>query len=447
MRIEERKTFRKALCFCLVLLSPFLFLAFYSWPIADDLTYAFKGQNSPFWEGVFNEYKNWNGRYFSNVLVLHNPFGYGSILLYRLVPIALIFGIAFSARHYFQSLFKNAFNFRSYWIGGFLFCLLFLFTMPDISEGIYWYTGSVSYTLGAILLLFSFSFHLRKRTFLSLIFLFLGMGCSEVCMLFGLLYYFVQHFVFKSKNGVLLIAAVLFAAAVYFAPGNAIRSALFDAKHQLFHSIIYSVAQTARFNLSFLGLAVILTSIIWVYNLEKLSERSIVIRNSFGMTWKNSWLLLLVPIFISAFPAYWSTGILGQHRTINVACFFWIFAWFANLTVWFNALQAKSLFRKKIFAFGLIVFLIPNFIVRKDHFQLLSDIIEKRYETHSNVMEERWKRMENCKKLNEGALIYLPIDSSQCKTLDVLPLYEPEHWMNEGYAIFCGCEHVRIKKE
>jgi len=447
LKIEERKTYRIAFGLCILLLFPFLYLSFFCWPIADDLTYAWKGQNTAFWKAIINEYKFWNGRYFSNLLVLHNPFGYGSLLLYRLVPLALIFGVIFSARHYFQSVFKNAFMSRTYSIWGIVFCLLFLFSMPNISEGIYWYTASVSYTLGSIFLLLSFSLHLRKRRFLSLFFLFLGMGCSEACMLFGLVYYMYQHFFLQKKNWPLLIAALLFSAIVYFAPGNAIRSNLFDAKHQFFHSLLYSFAQTARFNFSFFGISILIASLFWLYNLEKLNERSLAIRNSFSLNWKSSWLLLLIPVFISAFPAYWSTGILGQHRTINVACFFWIFAWFANITVWYNALKSKAFFKKRLFAALLFVFLIPNFIVRKDHFHLACDLLENRYKMHSSIMEERWNRMENCSDLASGTSIFLPIDSSNCETLNVLPLYEPDHWMNEGYAIFSKCPDIVIVAE
>ncbi len=447
MKIEERKTYPIALGLCILLLLPFLYLSFFCYPVADDLTYAWKGQNKEFWKAITNEYQFWNGRYFSNILVLHNPFGYGSLLLYRLVPIALIIGIILSAKHYFQSLFKNAFTSRSYWIWAILFCLIFLCTMPDISEGIYWYTGSVSYTLGCIFLLFSFSFKLQKRTLLSLLFLFLGMGCSEVCMLFGLLIIGTKHFLFNQRNWILLIATIFFSALVYFAPGNEIRSSLFEAKHQFLHSLLYSIAQTARFNFAFLGITIFLASTLWIYSLEYLNERSLTIRNSFGLNWKNSWLLLLIPIFISTFPAYWSTGILGQHRTTNVACFFWIFAWLANITVWYNLLKSKSFFKKYLFAALLLLFTIPNFFVRNDHLHLLTDLLESRHKVYSNIMQERWLRMNNCSELEPGSIIYLPKDSSECYTLDVLPLYEPKHWMNEGYALFSNCDDILIEKE
>ena len=53
------------------------------------------------------------------------------------------------------------------------------------------------------------------------------------------------------------------------------------------------------------------------------------------MTWlpEGASFLLLFVIFFSSFLPYWVSGILGQHRTLNVAYFMFIILWFSTITV------------------------------------------------------------------------------------------------------------------
>ena len=135
---------------CLVVLLIYAVTGLYAFPSGDDFDYACIGRNSNFIDNVLNERTRWNGRYFSNFLVIGSPLNSGGITLYQLMPTLLISII---------------------WLGSFLFFKCILDTksllislvstvmrfsiMPDITEGIYWYTGAVSYIPAGALFLIS----------------------------------------------------------------------------------------------------------------------------------------------------------------------------------------------------------------------------------------------------------------------------------------------------
>jgi hypothetical protein len=50
------------------------------------------------------------------------------------------------------------------------------------------------------------------------------------------------------------------------------------------------------------------------------------------LIWLAAGLLLVIPAAV--FPAYWETGLLGQHRTVNTAYFAFLVLWFTATAIW-----------------------------------------------------------------------------------------------------------------
>ncbi len=133
-----------------------LWLALYVHPYADDFSYAVASMETPLAERLAQEYTSWNGRYFSNILVLRSPLLLGlpeGLWVYRAVAIALILFTGYAAYHFLCVLLPRAER-ASVAIGALAFLLLQLHAMPDASEGFYWYTGAVTYQLANVLSLF-----------------------------------------------------------------------------------------------------------------------------------------------------------------------------------------------------------------------------------------------------------------------------------------------------
>src|SRR5882724_958466 len=71
-------------------LIPFLYIARYNRPCADDYVYGLRFPKYSISEVVKQEYLNWSGRYFSRIIYKFNPAGYHSLSDYRLFSILLI---------------------------------------------------------------------------------------------------------------------------------------------------------------------------------------------------------------------------------------------------------------------------------------------------------------------------------------------------------------------
>ena len=54
-------------------LARYIILAFYVHPFADDFSYAVAGMRTELLPRLWDEYNLWNGRWFSNIMVLRGP--------------------------------------------------------------------------------------------------------------------------------------------------------------------------------------------------------------------------------------------------------------------------------------------------------------------------------------------------------------------------------------
>ena len=73
-----------------LLLLPYLLISVYCNPSLDDYSYAYNGQHYSLFFNCTRDYLNWNGRYFSNILVFLNPMAFDAILVYKAIPVILI---------------------------------------------------------------------------------------------------------------------------------------------------------------------------------------------------------------------------------------------------------------------------------------------------------------------------------------------------------------------
>ena len=345
----------------------FIYLSFFIHPSGDDYTYAFLELKSPFFSAYLDEYFLWNGRYFSNFFVLKNPltFGFNNVRLYRvfviLIQLSLFISIYFSLSKFSLYFSKQ----QRLLFAGFLF-LSYLLLIPALNEGFYWYTGMVTYQLAIIFFLIYIHFYFHKSFYLrTLILIFLQVmliGFNEVSMLYLICFQFI-YLVFTAKNFkidnyILFITSVSFSFIVFMSPGNSVRASYFEGvSHQFFHSLLMSLLQVIRFFIKLNeGFFLFITAIIF-YNL--LPNIKLFIDNY--RTTRNLFMiptLIFVILFISIFPAYWTTGIMGQHRTVNFAFFICIpllFFWFLLIINRFESFFITLFNKIKIFiVFGFI---------------------------------------------------------------------------------------------
>jgi hypothetical protein len=444
-------------CILLVFLClPYLFLFTYIHPAGDDFTYAFLGKKSDFLNAWMDEYNLWNGRYFSNFLVLNNPLTYTHIGLieYRIILFLIYLTLLFSLFYFFKTFLNKVYTFISCLFLVLLFNLLYLTQMPTLAEGMYWYTGVVTYQLGIIftLLYLSFFYNYINETYLlankyihivSLItFLFAIIGSNEVLMILILVFHSILLIVVYKKNKKLRRVFSLFftlisllSLVVYFAPGNKIRETYFiGVSHRFWFSMSFSLLQCVRFVFEWLNNgAIIMLSILFIPINNILTQRVYLFRNNFFLSPWISLFSLFAVIFCCVFPAYWSTGILGQHRTINVAYFFFIILWFVNLSIWINNYPTFFNHIRTKYTFSLTILCFVMLMTTRNNRGAIKDIGSGNCSAFNQELKQRYSCLNRINP-NSNKVIYL--DTLTAKPVSIF-IYDirndPNYFPNLGY--------------
>ena len=353
MKINE--VIKKENAIFIVPLFFFLFLilaGFYSFPAGDDYCYSYHTNNEPdLFSRIFNEYKTGNGRYISNLLVFNNPIAYDKMWLYHLTPFfLLLFGLFCLYRLCRKFIITSPVNI-------FLIALSLLTVIvlqqPEISESIYWYTGAVTYFPAGCMawLIFSLLPDYRgiKKSLLSGFLIVIMTGFNETIMqitiVFAVLFFIKSALEKKLSSFQLIITSIAFAAALVMilSPGNSAREELFTGNHQLMKAITWPALQSVRFAGWFLlHPSVILVSIaVILFPLENHIHESVKkIKPVFYF------LLISSVLYLAAFAPYYFTGVLGQHRTYNLAGMLFYPLYFAFLfscgnSGYFNKIRSK----------------------------------------------------------------------------------------------------------
>ncbi|HQW06218.1 MAG: hypothetical protein IPL64_17135 [Flavobacteriales bacterium] len=440
-----------------------LLLGCFVHPFADDFSYAVAGMRTELIPRLFQEYSSWNGRYFSNILVLRGPLVLGlkqGLVLYRCIAMASILFTCYAAHRFVLRSFTNSLTAGTRWAMALLFVLLVLHTMPDVNEGFYWYTGAMTYQLPNALSLLVFgnwiAFFQRDRpTSVGWVIgqcalIVIIAGCNELHMAIMVLVHaaLLVHDRIRSKKldpvlAGLLAVAVVCAVVVFLAPGNGTRSALFPHRHELLRTFAYGVAQSARFTSKWLFLSPILlfSLALAIYRRSRPSDRAFFLL----LQRVNKWWALALPfmiVLVAMVVTYWPTGTLGQYRTVNVACFYFIPAWCFAMLVW-----DVQVFEPKGWVFshpdrhlinGLFVVLCGcTFLFFGRDGLVTDDLLSRRVGRYDRGTHE-WYHLITGSVQSGAETLELPFVVIP-KSLHILPLdSSPDHWMNRSLADYFG---------
>lgn len=440
----------------------YLWLAGYAHPVADDFCYAAKARGTALWDWSRSEWLNWNGRYASNLLMARGPLVLSTDFLpgYRLVPILLI-GFTFLACWWFlRRLTRHRATTAQECLGALVFLALYLNLMPDIGEGFYWYTGAMTYQLGSILLLVHLGLLLGRadvgswwRLPLNVVLAAVIVGMDEIHMVLmvalhiGLVLRSVRHGGSRiGANATLLAVVMAGASLMYLAPGNAVRGAMFADTHQFFRSLTMSALQAVRFiGLWVLSPALLALSVLYIPVHRWLKE------HVHGMqAWSriSPWIAGALPfvlVMASTFPAYWSTGLLGQHRTINVACLFFIPLWFLNLSLW---LERRPLRRwanmrppSRTLAMTMLLAVLGLELTRNGSSAYV-DLFGGRASNYDHVLRDRENRVRDAANDPGTSVHFTPLVQAPL----TLPSYE-EHGPLRDWMVHCEARYFGAKEQ
>lgn len=411
-------------------------------------------------EGInkaLSEYLDWNGRYISNFLTYFSPVHGSSLLHYQLVPIILILlGVLSIYWLLLQITFGAQFSKKQLWLLSMLITLFYLWQMADIAQGIYWYASSSAYFAGNIFCLFQLGLFIRliskdrlSNPFLShlvsLVILFVSIGFNETGMAFMFIFYFLLYvfLLFKKsskKNIVLLylMVSVLGGFLMVLAPGNEVRFSNFHQNMNLFYSLGWSLMQSLRFGAEWVSsLPLIFFSLIALAG-ANLFEKTVLAKTDVRF------LLLIIGsiLFFSSFLPYWATGLLGQHRTINFAFFFFIFAWFSfiiSVSLKYKIHVVLSIFLQKEIIFYLTLASLLIIISTKNGYKVSYDII---YGNHKKYLYEQLMRQKIILQNPNTEICYIPPLLNRPQSLFVMDVESG----NFDWRDYCICNYYGNSK-
>lgn len=449
-----KRVWLAALVVCIL---PFLAATLFVHPFFDDYRHAMLTREHGVLGAVKDTYFMVSGRYFSTLLLAMHPLVFGGRWVYKAVAVIII-AATFASVYFLVSAFcRREWSVTDRLVAAAFFTALYSNQMPELTEGYYWMPGSISYTVGVILTALFFGSVIRmfesegaRRTLwlvLSALLVVCIVGSNETVMLcFSLLVLAatVRAFAAGDDSRIywagLLLLTIICALVVVAAPGNAVRESYSVGQHRFFHSLVYSLAQEARFLLKWLtNPALILGTILFIPVADKLAERNRLFQKHFRFHPLVALALLLLIVFLGFFPAYWSLGILGQHRSVTLVFFLFLPGWFVNVMMWTAYLKQKfgwTVARLPVYVYVICLLLIPvSLLATNNTSETIQDLASGRDARYDTQMKERYSRIAECRKTGQSPcaikwLVDLPTSITSAY-MDELTPSDAQYWQVE----------------
>jgi hypothetical protein len=154
--------------------------------------------------------------------------------------------------------------------------------------------------------------------------------------------------------------------------------------------------------------------------------------------------LPVVLVFLCTFPAYWSTGILGQYRTMNMACFFALPLMLAAVLAWSShPVVTRTVARVSgpWVAPMLAVLVFAGFFVDRNGERAVTDVFQRRAERCDAQLWARYALLEKCTPTGVTELPLIQDAPTSLHVMDIRP--DPSFLQNVDYAEWFGCDTVR----
>ncbi len=463
MRID----IRKLLCWLLIgaglyTLFPFLYLARYNQPAADDFILAVRDRTTDFGPVFKDIYFNWSGRYAASLIARLNPMISGSYYYYKLYPVIIIVSFTIAVILLLREILKGKASRLEILALSAVFIYLVFTQTPSIAEAFYWFSGSCIYqttNVGTLLLLTTLCRLERANSpFLKWLYFVLAallcifiIGCNEVSMFvacfivfsFAGFKFFVQKKVKTFHLGLLAICLGCTAFSM-MAPGNYTRLQELQVYNQSFLFSVVGAISTGLLYLLKWGTSILITALLYLFFSERLFANKKV-----SPVKKHRLFFLSISCFAVVFFSLqlfivWVAGGSNLGRTENVVYFFFLLGFFFNLHLFIYLYLPQRLLRdsfyKLVAAITVLVFFIDMFNIENNVSSAYVDLITGKAKQYNYELNERFVSVKACKT----DTCYVKPLSVIPKTLffvDIKSIYDPKgkgFWLNESYSKFMG---------
>jgi len=439
---------------------PFLLLAFYCHPSADDYWQTNIAIEKGIWQAYLEILQTWSGRYFTMMLTASNPLVFHSLAGYKILPVVFFLSFLGSSAYFIRAV-LSASRWSTIWFLTLIIFALYLSFMPTVAQVFYWMSGVLHYQVAHIMFLILFGLLIRvtykqqlswPNWFLAGVLIFLIAGSNETVtgiqffLLFSLL---CLNFLLNGKINIKLIGLFLIAAfgtaLLVLSPGNNVRIAAYPNHGQFWFSTFYATAISLNNTFNWLSLTpVLLLTILYIPFAFRMP--------ALPLAWQKlhplwGWLLLAGTLFTGYFVSYWSKGDHAPPRVQDTIYLFFLFGWFLNIWITVQHLVqlgwAKPVLPQFV-VYGLILICSLSFFQRErsNIRNAYADIFSGRALHYNNAMLNRYKfLLENSCEVCE-----IPAIQNVPKTIFFEEIPADTTWKNRYFSKYFG-KKLMIMKE
>ena len=402
-------------------IAPFIIISQYNHPSSDDFGLGLKQENLK--TEIVKAYHKRNGRYFQTIIARSNPLRYHSFQLYKILPIIILslyiialFTLIYHFLHKYYSL-------KHITAISFLLFFLFILQMASPAEGVFWFSGYITYTVPTILTFFLIpvllqvistcsSFVKIILAIISFVFIIAIIGSSEISLLLVnsvLIFIYFNHLITTKKSDRKLLLLVILSLMLSFieisAPSNHQRFTTYEYSKNFTWSLFGSLFLTI-FSFIRWGLPVLIVSFFYsIYWGLPLANKIVNEKIKIMINHRLSLIFFLGFIYLSNFIFIWSTGSspLAAKRVLNVIYLNFILGWFLNLQLFLN--NNYDLLKKMpnnisdlLVILSLILLCLLPFNLHNNISTAYIDLISGKAKRYNNELMNRYQLINSCEK-------------------------------------------------
>jgi len=450
----------------LYVVAPFLWLAKYNQPAADDYYSAVRDAHTGFIPALKDIYLHWSGRYFAVLISRINPLLFHSAAAYKWYAVVLIVLFITALLLLIKQVAGKYLATKQVAALTAVITAIYFAALPSAPEGFYWFSGAWVYQLANILFMLLLFFLLRlKNAVLLSIRLFYCIsacicamcivGCNEIsliitclCVTFFTVYQHTRH---KPDYGYFIaITAVCYMAAAIaaFAPGNFER---LNHQQEYSGSLLWTFAGGAAiagiYTFQWL-LQVVIATLIYIPLWGNTLAENVAGKQGWGdVNLKRTVIFFIASLVIVQLFTVWAAGGSNIGRIENVIYLFFILGYFFILQVYLvqraiktggEAVTINPVLRN--LAIGL--FIIALFNINNNISTAWLDVVSGKAKKYNQQLDERAVMASHC---TQDTCIVPPLTTIP-KTIfftDIKSTTDSiDLWMNQAYSTYFGHGYI-----
>lgn len=445
-------------------ITPFLWLARYNQPAADDYYSAVRDAKTGFIPVLKDIYQHWSGRYFAVLVSRLNPLLFHSAAAYKWYAVILILLIIMAIFLLVKQVAGQYIGIKQVTALTAVIAAIYYAAMPSVPEGIYWFSGAWVYQLANVLFMQLLLFLLRlgnAPTQASRITYFIAatactvciVGCNEISLIITCLcitFFTIYHYKQKTSKPYFIalnITCYIFAAIAALAPGNVER---FNHQQEYSASLLWTFAGGAAiagiYTFQWL-LQLLVTTFVYIPLWGNAMAEKMAGKQGWGeIKLKRAIIFFIATIAFVQLFTVWAAGGSNIGRIENVIYLFFLLGYFFILQVYLvqrvqkkrEAITINPILRN----IAVCLFVICLFDINNNISAAWLDVVSGKAKKYNREQNDRAIMASRCAQDTcivppltalPKALFFTDIKS----TTDTI-----DFWMNQAYSTYYGHGYI-----